>query len=72
MSPVSSTVGGPQLTLTPDPIAAIIVKVENEFEAGQRELAAGRLVAARQRFDSAVDIMLALPEGARTRAKARG
>jgi membrane-bound lytic murein transglycosylase D len=69
VSQVSSTVGGPQLTLTPDPIAAIIVKVENEFAAGQRELAAGRLVAARLRFDSAVDIMLALPEGARTQPR---
>src|SRR5688572_8209799 len=48
-----------------DPIADFIASVEQLFAAGQQELNAGRLVAARERFDAAVDRMLALPEGAR-------
>src|SRR5262245_13194107 len=64
-SPLSSSLGPPELALTPDPVADIIVKVEAEFSAGQRELQASRLVAARTRFDAAVDMMLALPDGPR-------
>jgi membrane-bound lytic murein transglycosylase D len=64
VAPVVET-SGAEVALTPDPVAAIIVKVENAFAAGERELAAGRLVAARQQFDAAVDAMLALPDGAR-------
>ena len=56
---------GSEVVLTPDPVAAVVLRVENAFAAGERELAAGRLVAARQHFDEAVDAMLALPEGAR-------
>jgi membrane-bound lytic murein transglycosylase D len=56
---------GAEVPLTPDPIAAIVLRVESAFAAGERELAAGRLVAAREQFDAAVDAMLALPEGAR-------
>jgi membrane-bound lytic murein transglycosylase D len=65
--PVRSIVetAGSEVPLAPDPIAAIIVRVESAFAAGERELAAGRLVAARQQFDAAVDAMLALPDGAR-------
>ena len=62
--PIAQT-SGSEVPLAPDPIAAIIVRVENAFAAGERELAAGRLVAARQQFDAAVDAMLALPDGAR-------
>ena len=62
--PIAET-SGAEVLLAPDPIAAIVVRVENAFAAGERELAAGRLVAARQHFDGAVDAMLALPDGAR-------
>jgi membrane-bound lytic murein transglycosylase D len=62
--PIVETAGS-EVPLAPDPIAPIIVRVENAFAAGERELAAGRLVAARQQFDAAVDAMLALPDGAR-------
>jgi membrane-bound lytic murein transglycosylase D len=66
--PVTSavtTTPGTEVQIVPDPAAAVVVKVEQEFEAGQQELTAGRLVAARNHFDAAVDIMLALPQGAR-------
>jgi membrane-bound lytic murein transglycosylase D len=42
-----------------DPIADFIATID------QQELNAGRLVAARERFDAAVDRLLALPDGAR-------
>jgi membrane-bound lytic murein transglycosylase D len=63
--PLTSSLDVPEVPLVADPIGAIIVKVEAEFDAGQRELFAGRLVAARHRFDAAVDMMLSLPDGAR-------
>src|SRR5690349_20087641 len=65
VAPATATFDGPELPIKPDPIAAIIVKMNAEFDAGQRELKAGRLVAARNRFDAAVDQMMALPGGAR-------
>lgn len=48
-----------------DPALGIIARAEAEFDAGERELAAGRVVAARERFDAAVDQLTALPAGAR-------
>src|SRR5690242_13298679 len=62
---VAANFGGPELPLTPDPIAGIIVQIHAEFDAGQRELKARRLVAARTPFDLAVNQLLALPGGAR-------
>jgi membrane-bound lytic murein transglycosylase D len=66
--PVSlvTTTGGSEVRLLPDPMAAIVARVEAAFAEGERELAAGRLVAARERFDDAVDELLALPNGARS------
>jgi membrane-bound lytic murein transglycosylase D len=61
-----STTGGSEITLLPDRLAPIIARVAAAFAEGERELAAGRLVAARERFDEAVDAMLALPDGARS------
>ena len=49
----------------PDPVGDFIASIERTFESGQQELKAGRLVAAREHFDAAVDRMLALPDGAR-------
>ncbi len=66
VSAVSSATAGTEVQIVPDPTTALIVSVENEFAAGQRELNAGRLVAARNHFDAAVDMMLALPQGARS------
>jgi membrane-bound lytic murein transglycosylase D len=61
-----SMMGAPEVPLRPDPVAPVAAAVDAEFAAGERELAAGHLVAARERFDAAVDRMLALPDGARS------
>jgi len=61
----ATTIGGPQVTLKPDPIGVIIARAEREFVAGQSELEQGRLAAARLHFDAAIDILIKLPDGAR-------
>lgn len=56
------------VTLAPppaDPVGDFLATIELTFAAGQQELQAGRLVAAREHFDAAVDRLLALPDGAR-------
>ena len=47
-------------------MAELIAKVEQEFAAGREEWDRDRLVAARERFDKAVDMLLAVPNGARS------
>ena len=64
VSPVTS-IGAPELTLRPDPIWTVIGRAESRFAAGQEELRAGRLAAAREQFNQAVDVLLAVPGGAR-------
>lgn len=49
-----------------DPVAELIARVEREFEAGRDEWRRDRLVAARERFDRAVDLFLAVQDGARS------
>src|SRR5581483_11709191 len=44
----------------------LIARAEADFTAGESELAMGHRVAARQRFDAALDMLLAVPGGART------
>jgi membrane-bound lytic murein transglycosylase D len=61
-----SSVPGPQVPLEQDRVALLIADAEAAFEEGRVELAAGRLVAARERFDRAVDLLLAVPDGARS------
>ena len=56
---------GPEIPLVADPVAELIAKVEQEFAAGREEWDRDRLVAARERFDKAVDMLLAVPNGAR-------
>jgi membrane-bound lytic murein transglycosylase D len=65
VAPFTGTIGRP-VTLVPDPILEYIGKAEAEFAAGQAELTAGRLVAARDHFDQAVDTLLSVPGGARS------
>jgi membrane-bound lytic murein transglycosylase D len=57
---------GTGVELRPDPAWAVIALAEAEFRSGERELAGGRVVAARERFDAAVDRLTALPAGARS------
>jgi peptidoglycan lytic transglycosylase D len=54
-----------------DPIAVLIQASQAHFEAGERELKAGRLEKARAEFDRAIDVMLESPYGARTDARTR-
>lgn len=56
---------GHQLPVKEDPAVAVVTAAQGEFAIGERELRAGRMVAAREHFDRAVDHMLALPAGAR-------
>ena len=53
------------VALPPDPTADLTSRAEREFSTGEQELALGHLVAAREAFDRAVDLLLAAPEGAR-------
>jgi membrane-bound lytic murein transglycosylase D len=51
-----------------DPAADLIARAQAEFEAGRTEFDRGRLVAAREHFDRAVDMLLAHPGGVRSNA----
>ena len=49
-----------------DPIQELIALSEQHYQAGERELREGHLVAARDSFDRAVDVILESPGGARS------
>ena len=55
-----------QAQLTLDPSAAAIAAAEAEFAKGEAELRLGHQTAARDRFDAAIDTLLAVPGGARS------
>ena len=63
----SGTLAGPSVALVPDPIADHHRASRAGVRGGRGELEAGRLVAAREHFDRAVDMLLAVP---RRRARA--
>lgn len=50
----------------PDAVALLIARVEREFELGRQEFDKQRLVAAREHFDRAMDILLQHSDGARS------
>jgi len=56
----------PEVPLVADPVAELIARVEQEFEAGREEWQRDRLGAARERFARAVDMLLSVKDGART------
>ena len=56
----------PAPPITIDPTTDVIKRAEAEFDAGRAEFGRGRVVAARERFDAAIDLLLALPQGARS------
>ncbi len=66
--PISPSVGnvGENMAVTPAPSAAAVARAKAEFAVGQQELQAGHMVAARQHFDAAIDVLLDLPTGARS------
>src|SRR5215510_13312274 len=59
----------PEVKIVPDPVADLITAAEAEFTAGESSSKAGRLVAARDHFDRAIDTLLAAPGGARHDAR---
>ncbi len=52
-----------------DSVGLVIGRVEAEFEAGREDFDRARLVAAREHFDRAVEILLQQPGGARSDAR---
>jgi membrane-bound lytic murein transglycosylase D len=54
-----------------DPITTLIEASQHHFETGERELKAGHLDRAREAFDSAVQVLLESPYGARSDARLR-
>jgi peptidoglycan lytic transglycosylase D len=60
------TLPGPSVALVPDSIANYIAQAEQSFATGKAELEAGHLVAAREHFDRAVDVLLTVPGGAKS------
>ena len=53
----------------PDRIDLSIAQAEKEFEAGRVEFERRRIVAAREHFDRAIEVLLQSPEGARGEAR---
>src|SRR4051812_47969923 len=54
------------VTLQIDPISVTMAQAENEAKAGEAELALGHRTAAREHFDAAIDLLLAVPGGAKS------
>ena len=65
----ASVIGATEVPLRPDPVWAILDSAATRFKAGQTELDAGRLAAARDEFNAAVDVLLQSPTGARGDAR---
>jgi membrane-bound lytic murein transglycosylase D len=65
IAPVAVIPAASAAEIKPDPIQELLDRVEREFAAGEAASKATRLVAAREHFDRAVDMLLALPDGAR-------
>jgi membrane-bound lytic murein transglycosylase D len=57
-----------EVPLPPNPTPDVIARAERELSTGEQELTLGHLVAAREAFDRAVDVLLASPGGARADA----
>ena len=56
---------GSEVVLRLDPAQPAIARAEEQFQVGQKALDTGRMVAAREHFDAAIDLLTALPAGAR-------
>jgi membrane-bound lytic murein transglycosylase D len=55
----------------PDPVGELIAEAEREFEAGRDAIERSHVVAAREHFDRAVELMLDQPDGARSQPRVR-
>ena len=71
-TPVSQTsaprISSPQ---SPDPVADLISQAEKEFKAGQDNYQSGHLVAAKQNFDKAFNLLLESPYDVRSEDRLR-
>jgi peptidoglycan lytic transglycosylase D len=54
-----------------DPVVTLIADSERHFEAGQKELGAGHVTAAKTAFDKAIEVLLESPYGGRTEPRIR-
>jgi membrane-bound lytic murein transglycosylase D len=54
-----------------DPVVVLIAQSQAHFDTGERELKLGHLASARVEFDTAVDLLLQSPYGARTDLRMR-
>jgi membrane-bound lytic murein transglycosylase D len=54
-----------------DPVLTLIAESDRHFKAGQSELEAGHVEAARQEFDEAVNVLIESPYGGRTEPRIR-
>jgi membrane-bound lytic murein transglycosylase D len=62
----------PKVTpLVADPVLSLIAESQRHFTEGEKELTAGHLEQARKAFDSAVDVLLQSPYGARSEPRIR-
>jgi membrane-bound lytic murein transglycosylase D len=66
--PVTASVRGVPLQ---DPVQSLIAESQRHFSDGEQELALGHLEQARKSFDSAVDVLLQSPYGARSEPRIR-
>ena len=62
---------GTEVPVQPDPVGELIADAEREFEAGRDAIERSHVVAAREHFDRAVEMMLDQPEGARSQPRVR-
>jgi len=70
VAPVIASEPPPPAPPADDSISLVIKRAESAFESGRVDFERGRLVAAREHFDAAIDLLLRLPEGARADARA--
>jgi membrane-bound lytic murein transglycosylase D len=67
--PPPATVGPP--APTEDPVVTLIAQSNRHFQAGQKELEAGHVAAAKLEFDKAIDVLLESSYGGRTEPRIR-
>jgi len=70
-APVIVDTPKPTPQVVEDRISLVVKRAEAAFDLGRAEFDKGRLVAAREHFDAAIDLLLRLPEGARGEARAQ-
>src|SRR6185503_3466927 len=73
-TPAPAPVETPKPTPPPiveDSIALLIKRADAQFDLGRAEFDKGRIVAAREHFDAAIDLLLLIPDGARSDARSQ-